>query len=430
MAFSRLSDVFGRWTGNERYDYTKMKSQPNNNRNPGPRTSFVESLDNRERFSQWPNFSIEQEYQNQHDRRSSTDEILFTTPTSMSKPGRCLQLMCIKYPIRDMAWATGIVFTIGSALFVINGFFLVLPVVAPNLTFATEASYAAPITSLAGGIIFVVGGLAGYLEGLNAKRGGGMLVTQGIRVDREVSSMEVGMKSDEISLPLSDTSSSDNISLRQTPRATSPSVATTHPRHVYPSDTYPSDTYPTTNIYSSATQTVYPNATSHNITNATPQLAMRGSPTFIWIPSLRQLSTHYLRDQAFMGALIQFIGTFIFLFAIITGLPGVMDLTNIPILFLWNLFPATLGGVLFVTASTLQMLSAQDKWYVPKPLSVEWHLGASNLIGSIGFTLAGALPYFQTADASLQASLASLWGSWAFLVGSFLQWYCAMGKYA
>ncbi|CAG8955789.1 hypothetical protein HYFRA_00011658 [Hymenoscyphus fraxineus] len=404
----------------------KSEADSNGGQSPGTQTTFVDSLDHGERFSNWPNFSIEQYYP-RHTRGNSIQKILFPDPSFTTRPGlsRSLKLMCTKYPVRDMAWATGIFFALGSLLFVINGFFIVLPLVAPNLNFPTEASYGGPVTALAGGILFCFGGLAGYLEGLNAKRAGGPQMTEGIRVDREICSMEDGLKTrDDDELALRASASSDNISQRTTPPTT--------PRPTSSCPYATSILHPITTT-DGITTIVRASATNRNLTaNATkpPHLAMIGSPTFIWIPSLRQFTHTYMRDLTFMGCLIQFIGTFIFLFAIVTGLPGLMDLTSVPTLFLWNLLPATLGGVLFITASMCQLLSSQDKWYRPKPLDLEWHIGVSNVIGSIGFTLAGALPFLQTPNGTLQASLASLWGSWAYLVGSILQWYCAMGKYA
>jgi hypothetical protein len=115
--------------------------------------------------------------------------------------------------------------------------------------------------------------------------------------------------------------------------------------------------------------------------------------------------------------------------ATITSLPGI--LTSSPSLVpLLNLLPATLGGLLFITASVLQILNTQEKWWVPQPLKGDWQVGFWNATGSLGFTLAGALPALGTETATYFGTLADFWGSWAFLFGSLVQFYIVMGYYA
>jgi hypothetical protein len=76
-----------------------------------------------------------------------------------------------------------------------------------------------------------------------------------------------------------------------------------------------------------------------------------------------------------------------------------------------------IGGSGFIISSILFMLETQQKWYLPAPTVLGWHIGFWNLIGALGFTLCGALG-FSTSDAVLyEGSLATFWGSWAFLIG-------------
>ena len=70
------------------------------------------------------------------------------------------------------------------------------------------------------------------------------------------------------------------------------------------------------------------------------------------------------------------------------------------------------------------MLETQPKWYIPSWRVLGWWIGLWNLVGALGFTLCGALGLvFASPDAQYQANLATFWGSWAFLIGSVLQWY-------
>ena len=76
------------------------------------------------------------------------------------------------------------------------------------------------------------------------------------------------------------------------------------------------------------------------------------------------------------------------------------------------------------------MLETQSVWYLPAPGVLGWHIGFWNLIGAYGFTLCGALgPAYGNTGAEYEASLATFWGSWAFLIGSLIQWYESLDKH-
>lgn len=48
----------------------------------------------------------------------------------------------------------------------------------------------------------------------------------------------------------------------------------------------------------------------------------------------------------------------------------------------------------------------------------------------IAFKLCGALgPAYGNSGAEYEASLATFWGSWAFLIGSAIQWYESLDKH-
>ena len=97
------------------------------------------------------------------------------------------------------------------------------------------------------------------------------------------------------------------------------------------------------------------------------------------------------------------------------------------------------------------MLETQRQWYIPAFGVLGWHIGFWNLVGAIGFTvrvsycpspinveyswlintkLCGALgPAYGNSGAQYEASLATFWGSWAFLIGSVIQWYESLDKF-
>lgn len=407
MAVPMFTKVVNSWNSRTSPKYTKMESRTYGQRPHTNRSSFDDPMDRRSSsLTKWPDVSVEDDLQNGRPMRSpgmhSTAELFYEAQPpkqQTTRPVQRIKQMFTRFPWRDMSWMVGVTFAIGSAFFIVNGFFLLLPLTNPSTNFDSEL-YWTGATSLVGGVIFILGGFAGILEALNLNRGGQVTVIEGIVVDGDTSDME--MKSDEEAQ-------------RQINKAVAPFRDSTMDFPLRQTRTLPSNNSP---ISSAANN-------NSNATTATLP-ALYGSSAFIFWPNTPQLRTIYFRDLCFIAAIIQSIGTFIFMIAIITAFPGVIDLTNVTLFYTANLLPATLGGVLFITASVLQMITTQPNWYTPRPSSVEWHVGFWNVIGSIGFTLAGALFYLGTTVGSIQASAASLWGSCAFMVGGLLQWYVAM----
>lgn len=75
------------------------------------------------------------------------------------------------------------------------------------------------------------------------------------------------------------------------------------------------------------------------------------------------------------------------------------------------------GGTGFIISSFLFMIEVQEKWYIPAPRMLGWHIGLWNLIGAIGFTLCGALGFaIEKPGLEYALTLCTFIGSWAFLV--------------
>jgi hypothetical protein len=383
------------------HNYTRMEAQVHEHDPTISRSSFDECLDQLEAEipKQWSNFTVEEDCKDQNDELSfattSWRRMLFPDrsplPQNFGVPDR-LWRMATRFPIRDTSWMVGFSFTIGSAIFVVNGFFLVLPLVAPGTNFVGETPYATSASSMLGGVIFLIGGWASILEGLNLKRGAEMTVAEAMTVE-VIDMTEVHRRSQDTA-----------IQTRSSIEASSSTENLTAP-----------------------IATSIPNVITSEITTSQPALV--GSSAFIWWPSWHQFSSTYQYDLLFLAGIIQEIGAVIFTIATITSIPGVIDLTNTLLVSLSNLFPAAFGGFLFLVASVLQITDAQEKRWKPLVGKLYWHVGLWNAIGSLGFLFAGALPFVGSEAARFQGILAGFWGSWAFLIGSVLQWYCVMGNY-
>ena len=141
-------------------------------------------------------------------------------------------------------------------------------------------------------------------------------------------------------------------------------------------------------------------------------------------------------------------GATIFWISGFTALPPIYNaLTTTPAVNGAYLAPQVIGGSGFIVSGILFMVETQQKWYLPAPKVLGWHIGAWNLIGvsflicrfqaclltclkGIGFTLCGALGFaMANSGAVYQGSLATFWGSWCFLIGSTIQWFEALDKH-
>jgi hypothetical protein len=399
---------FRPWTTRHKYQHM----QTDENDPAAIQTSFNEhqSRTGTPRLTEWSTVPTEEEHGNKVEDRES---ICSTVPSAESRffpirspvPRRLgyfnrLKRMWTIFPIRDISWIVAFSFTMGSTVFVLHGFFLLLPLIDPETKFLKETPYATPASSFLGMLIFFVGGYAGFLEGMNLENDGepidGMAgevieIIEMTRMDIEEVPKEVEPK--DVGPP----SQGDEHTPLSPLRTSTSTTCTNEPNAVYRS----------------------------------PQPPLLGSPAFIYLPTIHQLFTNYARSLTFHAGLIQFLGTIIFSLATLTSLPGILppSPTSTVLIPLLNLLPATLGALFFLASSILQLLSVQKNWYWPEIWKGEWHVGFWNAIGSLGFTLAGALPILGTEEASYVGVLADFWGSWAFLVGSMVQLFIVMEYY-
>lgn len=153
--------------------------------------------------------------------------------------------------------------------------------------------------------------------------------------------------------------------------------------------------------------------------------------TWTWFPTWHELTTHYFKEIGFLACLAQLFGATVFWISGFTALPEInAALTTQRALNGAFWAPQIIGGSGFILSGILFVLETQQKWYLPAPKVLGWHIGLWNLIGGVGFTLCGCLgPASANTGAAYESSLATFWGSWAFLIGSGIQWYESLDKH-
>jgi hypothetical protein len=283
--------------------------------------------------------------------------------------------MFTKYPFWDISYDVATIFTIGSVIWVINAFFVYLPLVQPSSEFENEELYGGGISAFIGATVFEIGSVLLMLEAVNENKTGclGWAIEQVFSHDTGSGHLQA-----------------------------SKGTCTHH---------------------------------HHNKGNLvgkgrdTSSTSLSTSKSWVWFPSMTELRTHYIHDLGFIASFAQLIGATIFWVSGFTALPGIYNHMSRPITIIFYWTPQVLGGTGFIISGFLFMLETQSRWYKPAFKTLGWWIGAWNLIGGIGFTLCPAFGYDERSWAQYQACLSTFWGSWAFLIGSVIQWYESLDKY-
>ncbi|KAK3945874.1 hypothetical protein QBC46DRAFT_349164 [Diplogelasinospora grovesii] len=304
---------------------------------------------------------------------------------------RGIARMIMRYPVWDVSYDVAIIFTLGSAVWVINGCFVWLPLAAPWTEFPTEYDLGGGVTAFIGATIFEIGSVLLMLEAVNENR------------------------SDCFGWALEEALSHESHSLHLIIK--NECKHHHHDRHSF----LRRDTSPTPST-----------STVTDEENGKPDHAISGSGgrRWSWFPTRHELTTHYLRDIGFLACLSQMIGATIFWIAGFTGLPPIYAPLSTPVANGVYWLPQVVGGSGFIISSILFMVETQDKWWKPAPKMLGWHIGFWNLTGALGFTLCGALGFaIEQGSVQYAATLSTFVGSWAFLIGSLIQWYESLDKY-
>ncbi|KAI0409984.1 hypothetical protein F4802DRAFT_542911 [Xylaria palmicola] len=285
--------------------------------------------------------------------------------------------MAVRYPISDISYDVAVIFTWGSVIWVVNGFFNWLPTQWPATEFGGEVSVGGGVTALVGATVFEVGSVLLMLEAVNEKRTDcfGWAVEEAAAESRR--SPLLLLRSDR-----------EGCTHHHAGRGLLATTATAAPE------------------------------------------PGREARAWEWWPTWDELRTHYLREIGFLACLAQFVGATVFWISGFTALPSINSSLSRPAADGVFWLPQVVGGAGFIISSWLFMVETQPTWYTPAPRVLGWHIGFWNLIGALDFTACGALGFASGNHAAAYASnLSTFIGSWAFLIGSLVQWYESLEKY-
>lgn len=155
-----------------------------------------------------------------------------------------------------------------------------------------------------------------------------------------------------------------------------------------------------------------------------------GKRSWRWIPSYSELRLHYAYDLGFLACLIQLASAVIFYFGAITRLPGIYNHLSTALAYVLVWVPKSLGSLGFVISGFIFMIETQQKWWIPSPDVLGWHAGVWTIVGGIAFVISSCLGMASSTWAEYQSALTLLWGSFAFIIVSVIQWYECLEKYS
>lgn len=366
---------------------------------------------------------------NRKNRQSIAVPVLPPTPdqgrprtiSHLRKVCKNLWQMCTTFPYWHMAFWSGWSYTIGSALFVVSGAFTWGPLAFPEDEFPHETAYGGPLCFFIGALFYQIGAVMAYLEAVNdgSFHGTAMRRLFEGHEDEQRKMLDEKIQGFFGHLVPHHHHDRDAEQAETVANAVDPEIGwkTKDNRHLRPGSIYPPDKAPAPR--------------RGGIDYGAEEGESSTYLTWRWWPSWRALRTHHVYEIGYLACAIQLLGVTLYGVTAIVIIPGILDS-----LAQWQTLgcfwvPQIVAAACFLIASIMFMLETQEKWWKPEPTVLGWWIGAWSVVGSIGFELSAA---FGTASgytgtwAEYQADLSSMWGSAAYLIGSFLQWYEALSR--
>ena len=217
------------------------------------------------------------------EKPSSDKEAVIGSVQLTSQPSEVLKVvlrMFTYYPVWDISWLIAFIFTWGSIVWCINGFFSFLPFIRPSSEFPGEVLDGGGITAFIGAVIFFeFGSVLLMFEAINENKAGCF----GWAVEELVTDDGGSQQSDQI--------------------ATLKSRCHHHHRN--------------------RKNFVGKGVSTSNIEAEPENENAKDGKSWQWFPSWSSLKNHYSHELGFLASLSQFCGATVFSIAGFTALPGI-----------------------------------------------------------------------------------------------------------
>lgn len=252
---------------------------------------------------------------------------------------RTIGKMLFYYPVWDVSWWVAYIFTWGSVVWVINAFFVFLPVVRPSTEFKDEILTGGGVTAFIGATIFEIGSVLLMFEAINENRSGcfGWAVEQVYDAHAHLSHRGGGADAEKGGV-MSIKPDMDGCSHHHVNRKNFVGKP-----HRYESNTGSAPV---------------PGAGPSN-GDADASKMDGEAKSWQWWPSAYDLRTHYLHDIGFLACSSQMFGATIFWISGFTALPGINNNMSQGLLDGIYWVPQVVGGSGFIVSGFLFMIETQ-----------------------------------------------------------------------
>lgn len=211
--------------------------------------------------------------------------------------------MALRYPVWDVSYDVAAVFTLGSVVWVLNGFFVLLPMTEPGGAWPGESLWGGGVTAMVGATVFVAGSVLLMLEAVNENRS----ECFGWALEGAL-----GRGEEDLVLRRDEGGCRHHHQERRS-LLTGKSVA---------------DVYDDNDDAKGFVEGDGKENGGDSEKGGAPK--DKGRRRWTWWPSWYELRTHYFRDIGFLACLSQMIGATIFWIAGFTGLPQILGVLTVP----------------------------------------------------------------------------------------------------
>ena len=335
--------------------------------------------------------------------------------TNLKAIGMNFWRMFTTFPYWDMAFWSGWSYSIGSILFVVDGVLAWGPVAYGSDWEPENAdTYGGPLCFFIGALFYQVGAVAAYLEAVNDGSFHGAAMRRLLEgheedqkklLDDKIHNFFSHMKPNYWNRH--DRHGEDTIAAAVDPEA---GWNTKEARHLRPGSIYPTGKAPA------------PRRGALDLGGEEHESS--GYLTWRWYPSWQALRTHHVYEIGYLACAIQLFGVTLYGVTAVVVLPRVLSS-----LAWWQELGAfwvlqAIAAACFLIASLMFMLETQEKWWKPEPTVLGWWIGAWATVGSVGFELIAIFGILSHTHSwgKYQSDLATIWGSTAYFITSFIQW--------
>ncbi|WPH01597.1 Hypothetical protein R9X50_00444500 [Acrodontium crateriforme] len=316
--------------------------------------------------------------------------------------------MATTFAYWDMSWIVGFTYTIGSALFVCDGFLAYGPVKYKE-TWSLESKWSGPLCFFIGTLLYQVGAVTAYLEAVNdgSFHGAAMhkLLSNHEGAERQMLDDKIHQFFSHIKFTEDLESGFGALDANRSPYA-SPDGR--------------------------GGQRLVVRPRRDGVDLGGEEDVVVNYLTWRWYPSRAALRSQHVYEIGFLACAIQLFGVTLYGITGIVVLPPILSSLEPwqKLAAFW--IPQIVAALCFLIASLMFMFETQEKWWKPEIGVLGWWIGFWSVVGSIGFELIaifGILALHGGREwAEGQADIATIWGSGAYFIGSLLQWYESLSK--